>query len=297
MIDFEGMRVFVAIADSGTLTGAAEKLGLTKSTVSRRLALYEHQMGSSLFMRSTRSVSLTDVGRRHYERVRELIHEAELAVAEIALSNTSPSGLIRVSASRLGGEKLLAPLIWRFMAKFPQVKVELVITDEVVDLIRDGVDFALRMGELQDSDLLVRRLGKGSQVIVASPKLIEKSGRPESIEQLKQLPALVMNPGKHIWRFSSGDSVRVNWALSAGTIPLLLDACRQGMGAALLPLRSCEPYLDRGELEQLLPAQALPEVDISLVYPRLEHQSAAAKAFLAEVRAIDRILPTGDQNG
>lgn len=290
MMDFEGMRVFVAIADSGTLTGAADKLSLTKSTVSRRLAAYEHQIGCSLFRRSTRSISLTDTGRQHYERVRELIHEAEQAVAEIASDNPEPAGLLRVSASFLAGETLLAPLIWRFMEKYPRVKVELLISDKFVDLIRDGIDFALRMGELQDSELLVRRLGKGTRAIVASAALMQTRPTPETLEDLKRIPAVVTDPGKQLWRFASGESVRVNWAISAGTIPLALEACLKGFGMALIPFDYCKAALASGELVQLLPQHPLPEVDISLVYPRLQHQSPAARAFLHEIRTSDSMV-------
>jgi DNA-binding transcriptional LysR family regulator len=283
-MDFEGMRVFVAVADAGTMTGAAERLGLTKSTVSRRLAAYEHQIGTSLFRRSTRFISLTDIGKQHYDRVRELIHDAESAVADIASLRSEPTGLLRISASILGGQTLLAPLVWQFKKKYPKVKVELVITDEYVDLIRDGIDFTVRMGKLQDSELLLRRLGSGHRSIVASPLLLEEYSVPQTPAELKRLPAIVTKPGSHLWRFASGESVSVNWEISAGTIPLVLDACLQGLGIAMIPDNYCEPYIEQGKLIRVLADHALPSVDISLVYLRLQHQSPAARAFLKEVR-------------
>ncbi|MEH6469952.1 MAG: LysR family transcriptional regulator [Halopseudomonas sp.] len=278
------MRIFVSIADTGTITGAAGKLGLTKSTVSRRLAAYEQQLGTSLFRRSTRFISLTDIGKQHYDRVRELIHDAEFAVADITSLRSEPAGLLRISASILGGQTLLAPLVWQFKKKYPKVNVELVITDEYVDLVRDGIDFTVRMGTLQDSELLARRLGSGQRSIVSSPQLLEAYFVPQTLAELKRLPAIVSKPGNQLWRFTSGESVSVNWEVSAGTLPLVLDACLQGLGIALIPDHYCEPYIEQGELIRVLADYALPSVDISLVYPRLQHQNPAARAFLAEVR-------------
>ena len=228
MVDFEGMRVFVAIADAGTLTGAAEKLGLTKSTVSRRLATYEHQLGVSLYRRSTRS--------------------------------------------------------WQFKKKHPKVKIELVITDENVDLVKEGIDFTVRMGALEDSELLARRIGSGHRSIVASPRLLDEFPIPQTLSDLKRLPAIVTRPDKHLWRFANNESVSVNWEISAGTLPLALDACLQGFGIALIPDPQCEPHIRSGDLIRILENQPLPSVDISLVYPKLQRQSPAARAFLTQVR-------------
>ncbi len=283
-MDFEGMRVFVAIADSGTITGAAQRLGLTKSTVSRRLAAYELWIGANLFRRSTRFISLTDIGKQHYDRVRDLIHDAESAVADITSLRSEPTGLLRISASILGGQSLLAPLVWQFKKKYAKVKVELVITDEYVDLVRDGIDFTVRMGALQDSELLARRLGSGHRSIVASPRFLDEYFVPQTPSDLKKLPVIVAKPGNHLWRFTSGESVSVNWEISAGTISLVLDACLRGFGMALIPNIYCEPYIEKGELVRVLADHALPSVDVSLVYPRLQHQSSAARAFLTEVR-------------
>ncbi|RDE18853.1 LysR family transcriptional regulator [Motiliproteus coralliicola] len=283
-MDFDGMRVFVTIADTGTLTGAAEKLGSTKSTISRRLAAYEHQLGVTLFRRSTRFISLTDIGRQHYDQVRELVHEAETAVNNIIDLRTEPTGLLRVSASIMGGQHLLAPLIWQFKKKHPKVRVELVITDEYVDLVRDGIDFTIRMGKLQDSDLLARRLGSGHRSIVASPQLLERYFVPQIPSDLKRLPAIVTKPDNNLWRFTNGEAISVNWELSTGTLSLALDACVQGFGIALIPDLYIKPYTYRGELTHLLAKQPLPSVDISLVYPKLQHQSPAARAFLALIR-------------
>ena len=282
-MDLEGMQVFVAIADCGTLTAAASKLGITKSTVSRRLAEYEYRVGASLFRRSTRNLSLTDIGKQHYTRVRELIHDAENALADIVNLSAEPKGLLRISASIQGAQAVLAPMLWRFKRHYPQVQLELIITDQNVDLIRDGIDFTVRMGDLEDSDLLVRKLATGYRAIVASPDFLSAHFVPRTMADLKRLPTVVTQPNQHVWRFASGESVSVAWTISAGTIALALDACLQGFGIALLPELACQAQIEQGQLVRLLPDHALKPVDISLVYPRLQYQSPAARAFLNQL--------------
>ncbi len=282
--DLEGMRAFVAIAETSSLTSAAMQLSTSKSTISRRLDAYETAIGASLFRRSTRALSLTDIGQRHYDKVKDLIADAESAVDEIAGSNATPSGLIRLSGSFTGGQRLLMPFVWKFMEKYPNIKVEMRFSDDLVDIISEGIDFTLRMGELADSELLIRRLGQGVRVIVASPKLIARHFEPNSVNELRRLPAIVTAADRTVWRFQSGESISVNWHMCAGAIPVAVEAALRGVGIALVPLNYCQHFLEDGRLLQLLPAHPLPRVDISLVYPRLRHQSPAAKAFLQEIR-------------
>lgn len=283
-IDLEGMRAFVAVAETKSFTAAANKLGSSKSTISRRLDAYEHALGATLFRRSTRSISLTDLGAQHFEKTKELIAEAEAAIGDIVGLNNEPSGLIRLSGSYAGGQRLLLPFVWKFMEKYPKVRVELVLTDKIVDVIDDGIDFALRMGDLADSELLVRRMGKGKRIIVASPELISQYTKPKEIKDLKKLPAIVTASNQHIWRFASGESVSVNWKMCAGAIPVAVEGALRGIGMSLVPWTYCQQYLANGRLVEVLPNEPLPAVDISLVYPRLRHQSPAAKAFLQETK-------------
>ena len=216
--------------------------------------------------------------------MKTIIHEAEAAIVDMVESNDSPSGLIRLSGSLMGGQRLLMPHVWTFMEKYPNVQVEMLFTDDIVDVIKDGIDFTLRMGDLDDSELLVRRMGKGERVIVASPTFIQEHLVPHNIQDLKKLPAILTSPDRNIWRFASGESVSVTWKLSAGAIPVAVEGARRGFGMALVPFCYCEHYLQSGQLVQLLSDESLPAADISLVYPRLRHQSPAAKAFLAEMK-------------
>lgn len=293
-VDLEGMRAFVTIAEMKSITRAADKLGTSKSTISRRLEAYENAIGVSLFRRSTRSLSLTELGSQHFEKARMVVGDAQIAIEEMVNLNNQPAGQLRLSGSLYGGQKLLMPYVWRFMEKYPKVIIDMVLTDNIVDLITDGIDFTLRMGDLEDSELLARRVGKGKRIIVASPDFLHKHFQPQTVQELKQLPAIITAKDKHIWRFASGESASVSWIMSAGAIPVAVEGALRGFGIALVPEDYCLEHLANKKLIHVLPHIPLPAVDISLVYPRLRHQNAAAKAFLQEMRqpledVVDRV--------
>ncbi len=280
MIDLNGMSVFVAVAEAGSLTGAGDALNLPKSTISRRLHSYETAIGATLFRRSTRSISLTDAGKEHFKRVQTLVHEASEAISEITDQSQQAAGLIRVSASLGIGESLLAPMVWEFLNKHPKVSVEMILTDDFVDLVADGIDFALRMGDLENSELMGKYLGTVKRVLVASPKCLSQYPIPSKPDDLRRIPSIVTIPTQNFWHFANGESIRVNSRIAAGNFRTVLDACLFGHGVASLPEKIVKPHLETGTLIQLLEDTPLPEVSVTVVYPRVKHQSAAARKFL-----------------
>ena len=288
MVNLNGMSIFVAVAEAGSLTGASTTLNLPKSTISRRLQSYETTVGTTLFRRSTRSISLTDAGKKHFERVQALVHEASEAVSELAEQTQHPTGLIRISASLGIGENLLAPMVWTFINDHPKVRVEMVLTDDLVDLVTDGIDFALRMGDLEDSELMVKYLGKVRRVLVASPNYLNQHPMPSKPDDLSRIPAIITIPAHGFWRFANGESIRVNWRIAAGSFRAVLDACLFGHGVASLPENFVRPHIETGMLVPLLEKFPLPEVSINLVYPRIKHQTAAARAFRAALNQLKK---------
>lgn len=287
MIDLNGMSVFVAVAESGSLTAAASALNLPKSTVSRRLQSYEETVAATLFRRSTRSISLTDAGQRHFKRVQLLVHEASEAVSELADQTRIPTGLLRISASLGIGESLLAPIVWEFLQDYPKVRVEMILTDELVDLVADGIDFTLRMGDLRDSELIAKHLGKRRRILVASPICLSQHSMPSKPDDLRRMPTIVTTSAQAFWQFENGEIVRVNWRIAAGTYRAAQEACLLGHGVALLPEETARLHLEEGRLIQLLGDFPLPEVSINLVYPSVKHQSAAARAFHAALVQLE----------
>ncbi|MDW5377208.1 LysR family transcriptional regulator [Halomonas sp. HP20-15] len=274
------MAVFVAVAESGSMTAAGKRLNLPKATVSRRLKAYEDALNTTLFRRSTRALSLTDTGQRHFRRVSGLVHEAQEALTEIREDQTLPTGLIRISTSVMFGENFLAPAIWELAKSYPGLRFDLVLGDELVDIVKEGIDFAIRLGEPEDSELIGRTLGSASQVLVATPRCLQRATPPKTIADLDGFPTIVAAARRNHWHFADGTVHRCNWLIAAGSISASLGACLQSLGICSVPERMARPYIDNGELVQVLERSPLREVPIVLLYPRIRHQSAITRILL-----------------
>lgn len=279
-LDMNGMDVFVAVAETGSLTAAGKQLGLPKATVSRRLKAYEEALGASLFRRSTRSQSLTDMGLHHLRRIQPLVHEVREAVLEVREQREEPSGLVRVTASVMFGEHYLAPVIWNLATRYPKLRFDLVLTNTLVDIVREGIDFAVRMGEPEDSELIGRAIGRAGQFLAATPGCLAQHSAPTSIADLNRLPTIVAGAHRNHWSFASGEVHRCNWNISAGSVRASVDACLHGLGVALVPETMARPHLERGALVQVLPDYPLKDVPIMLLYPRMRHQSLVTQMLV-----------------
>lgn len=284
-MDMNGMAVFVAVAESGSMTAAGKRLNLPKATVSRRLKAYEDALNTTLFRRSTRALSLTDTGQRHFQRIRGLVHEAQEALTEIHADQVLPTGLVRISTSVLFGENFLAPAIWRLAQFYPDLRFDLVLGDELVDLVKEGIDFAIRLGEPEDSELIGRTLGSASQVLVATPECLRERAPPETIADLDGFPTIVAAARRNHWHFEDGTVYRCSWRIAAGSINASLGACLQGLGICAVPEWMARPYIAKGELVHVLECYPLREVPIVLLYPRIRHQSAITQILLETLRA------------
>ncbi|MCW8126572.1 LysR family transcriptional regulator [Microbulbifer halophilus] len=285
-LDMNGMAVFVAVAETGSLTAAGRQLNLPKATVSRRLKSYEAVLGVTLFRRSTRSLSLTDMGQRHLQRIRPLVHEAREAVTEVREQREAPSGLVRISTSVIFGEHYLAPVIWNLARSYPNLRFDLVLTNALVDIVREGIDFAIRMGEPEDSELIGRVIGRARQLLVASPDCMAQYPVPESIADLDHLPTIVSSSGRRHWSFANGEVYRCNWKVSAGSIGASLDACLHGLGVTLVPETMARPHLESGALVRVLADCPLREVPITLLYPRMRHQSMLTRVLVDALKDV-----------
>jgi len=283
--DLSGMALFVRIVEEGSLSAASRALGLPKATVSRRLRLLEHEAGAPLVARSTRSLSLTDPGRRYYERVRSIVHEAQSAQAELVADNAEPSGLLRVSASLAYGQMVVVPRIVSFAARHPRVRVEVHLSDERVNLIADGYDLVIRMGGVEDSELMGRSLGDVPIVIVAAPGYLERRGVPACASDLSDHDAVVVLPGLDHWQVGA-EMVKVRWRLSTGSMSAVRVALLAGLGIARVPEFVVADDLATGALVRLLPDAPLPRATATALYARARTASPAIRKLLEELREL-----------
>jgi DNA-binding transcriptional LysR family regulator len=278
-VDLAGMALFVKIVESGSLSAAGRALGLPKATVSRQLAMMEGRLGAPLLRRSTRALTLTDMGRRYYERVRPIVRDAELAQVEALAQHSSPSGLLRVSAPVAYGQHVLAPLIFDYLRRNPAVRVDLRLSDDRVNLVSEGYDLAVRMGRLDDSELASRRIGWVEYVLAASPAYLERNGTPETVQDLTQAHAVLTRPDLDHWTVG-GKTVRVIWCISTGNMLLTCQAACAGLGIARLPSFIADRPLAAGELVQILPDQPIAAREVTALYPRAVTPSVALNTLV-----------------
>jgi DNA-binding transcriptional LysR family regulator len=255
MASLDDLALFVGIVDAGSLAAAARAAELPKSTVSRRLMAMEDRLNVRLLQRSTRKLSLTDAGRQLYERCRPLVSEAQAAEEELLAQPGEPHGLLRLTASGAFGRLFVAPLLGEFLARYPRVRGELLLLDRSVNLIEEGFDLAIRMGKLQDSGLIARKLADIERMLCAAPRYLARAGGIARLEDLAQHDRLTTVTGNS-WTFEA--SPRALAALGPGRmvsnhLEVLHAAALQGCGIAMLPRFMVLDDLAAGRLVSVLP--------------------------------------------
>ena len=288
--DFSGMALFVSIVEEGSLSAAARALGMPKATVSRQLAELERRAGTPLLARSTRSLTLTDAGRRHFDRVRDLVHQAWAAQAQLLAHKDEPSGLLRVSASVGYGQMVIAPRVVAFAARHPRLSVELDLRDELVNVIADRYDLVIRMGPVKDSELIGRRLDELELVLVASPDYCRRAGTPATAAELSRHDRIALSSGQTRWRVGDLD-IPITPRFSARSLSAARLAVLAGLGIGRLPLFAVERDIASGELARVLPEVELPRTPATALYPRAVIPSTALRLLLGDLEIPIRSAP------
>jgi DNA-binding transcriptional LysR family regulator len=281
--DLEAIGLFVRIVDHGSLSAAGRALGIPKATLSRRLAQLERSLGTALLRRTTRAHSLTAAGRSLYDRVAPFLVEAERAAGDIQAAAEEPAGLVRVSAAVGFGQLVLMPILARFLSEVPKVRVDLSLSDDPVPIVDAGFDLAIRMGSLDESDLVSRRLARIERKVIASPAYVSRRGTPSTIADLERHELLVSDPLRDTWRFDAKGGprdIRVRWRLSTGGMMGLAEAARLGMGIAMLPSYMADPFIAARELVALDLGAAPTSADATALFPRSRTPSAAVRRLL-----------------
>lgn len=270
---WDAIEAFVAVVQKGSFTSAAESLGVSPSHVSRRVAELESQLGTPLIYRTTRSIRLSDAGEEYYEECNRLLQGFLSAEQKISQQSEEPSGLLKITCGATFGERFIAPLLPAFLKRYPKLKVDLHLSNSRVDLIRDGYDLAIRLGTLEDSSLLARRLCDRTEYICASPEYLELYGSPHTLNELSRHNCL--QGSTPTWLFMDNDQRREfrvdgNWRSNSG--PALIEAVTAGLGIAQLPDYYVAPLLKSGELVSLLDNYRYPLSGVWLVYPKVRQQ-------------------------
>ncbi|TFW23739.1 LysR family transcriptional regulator [Duganella callida] len=291
-INLNRLTTFVTVVEAGSLTAAAERLGLAKSMVSKHMQLLEREVGVGLLVRSTRKLSLTEAGRLFYESSRQLLQSAEQAIEQARSGRAVPQGTLRVASPIDYGVIVVAPVLSQLRARYPALKIDLVCNDHRIDLIAEGIDVTVRLGALADSGHMAARVDKLVRFPVASPEFLARHGMPSSPEQLAQLPfiSLTVIPQPTVFQLTHADGrtaeVRMqNTVFSTNTAYATRAAALAGDGVTRATAFSVRDDLAAGRLVRLLPEWSLAESDIHAVYPATAHLPQKVRVFIDALKA------------
>lgn len=279
------MRTLVAVADAGNFTEAARRLGLTPPTVTRNIAALEQRLGTRLFVRTTRSVRMTDAGMRFAEDARRLLAEFDLAGQIAAGRHGHPRGVLRITAPVLFGEQYVMPVLREFLDLHPEVTASVLLLDRVTHLVEEGLDLALRIGPVDDAGMEIVELGEVRRMVVAAPAYLQRHGEPRQPQALAE-HRVVVSVGASAsldWTFDEDGqerTVRIAPAVSVSTLRAAIgEACAGWALTRVLSYQVREELAD-GRLQPVLEAFEPPPLPVRLVFPRSRIPSARLMAFV-----------------
>ena len=291
MQNINDMLVFAEVIKAGSFTKAAEVLNLPKSNISRKLTRLETHLGVRLLERTTRSIHLTEVGQiylQHCQRIQEEVESAEFCVDHLV---ESPRGQLKICASVTIGQQIISKYLHEYIEQYPDVNVSLELTNRRIDLVEEGFDLAIRIGELEDSSLIAKYLGQLDRKLCASPSLIDRHILPAHPSELAQLPSLFMTSSmpKNQWQLRQAEvveQVQIKPKVEVNDFLSLSRLCISGCGVTLLPAYLCDEAILDGRLLHVLPEWQCEQSKVFALYP--SHKSVTPKvltmlSFLAEV--------------
>ena len=278
MMKLEGVAAFVSVAEAGSISEAARRLGLAKSVVSERVAELERSLGASLMQRTTRKLALTEDGEAFLLRARRIVQETSEAAAELLERRGTLAGPLRLAGPVGFGILHLGPAICSFLAAHPAIELTLDLDDRFVDVAADGYDAVIRHGPIRDNRLIAKRLGASRRVLVASPAFLEANGTPATVADLERCCAILYTNRETDWRFHGGGGevvVRPRAALRVNNGLVMRDAAIAGLGLTLLPTFFVHRELAAGTLVQVDVGAEAEGAELHIAYPA--NRSASAK--------------------
>ena len=279
--------IFLEVVKNESFAGAARALGLTGPAISKQVQSLEDHLGVKLLNRTTRHVGLTEEGAIYFEKARQALEDLDEAEQQIQELKACPTGKLKVNAPMSFGTQFLTRPIAAFAEQYPEVELEIDFDDRWVDVVGEGFDVVIRIGSLEDSTLIARKLAPCPIILCAGKNLIDKYGIPKSIEQLSDYPGIIYNKHaqKEEWRYRDNNNVigtqTLNRNFAANTAEMQVEACLHGLGVSLLPAFAADAYLKSGELVALFPdCPTYPEPGIYAMYPQNRYLSTRTRLFI-----------------
>ena len=290
--------LFLEVVKHQSFAAAARNLGMTGPALSKQVQALEDRLGVRLLHRTTRQVTLTEAGALYHERARKALEDLQEAERQIQELKACPTGVLKINAPMSFGKHYLTQPIAAFAKRYPDVVMEVDFDDRHVDVIGEGYDVVVRIGALQDSSLIARKIAECPILLCASSAYLYAHGVPQSPSQLADYPAIIYTRHSHTneWRYSDTDgkvaTVRLKKHLAANTGEMMLAACLQDLGIALLPIFIAIPYLQSGRLQPVLPDyHTYPERGIYAIFPQNRHLSTKVRLFVDWLSECGKALP------
>jgi DNA-binding transcriptional LysR family regulator len=285
VVDLNEMAVFARVVREGSFTRAAAALSLPKSTVSQRVARLEGRLGARLLHRTTRRVRPTDAGLVYFERCAAILADAEQADAAVSEAEATVRGRLRLCAPPLFGHTFLGPILKDYLREFPGTAVDVLLTDEQIDLVAQGFDLAVRVGDFADQRLVARPLGIAEHVLCATPRFLREHGTPRTPRDLQSIDCITYTalPLPTMWRLERGaevQRVRVRGRLSVNSVPFAYRSALDGLGIGNLPAFMCARDLRAGRLARVLQGWSSARVALRVVYPTRQHVPERVRAMI-----------------
>jgi len=285
MDKINAMKIFRRVAESGSFSAVSREMHISQPTVSKQIAALEDDLCTKLLSRSTRELNLTDAGQRYYERCCLILDELDETEANIRNQQNFPTGLLRINLPIAAGRIKILPCIWDFFNSYPDLKMDTRFDDNYVDLIKEGVDVAIRIGELSDSSLVARKIGTIPRYLVASSAYLEKHGEPKTLQELQQHNCIVYNllNTRNEWHFNSKNGkqkISVHGRFSSNSPDAIRQAVTQGQGIAVILGWIVEQDIAQGKMKVIMKDYAPTALDINAVYPQRRFMPAKVSLFL-----------------
>jgi len=285
MDKISAMQIFRRVAEAGSFSAVSREMKLSQPTISKQIAALEENLGIKLLSRSTRQLNLTDAGQRYYERCCLILDELSETEADIRQQQNTPTGLLRVNMPIAAGRIKILPYMWEFLNNYPDLKIDTIFDDSYVDLVKEGVDVAIRIGELADSSLVARKIGVIPRYMVASPAYLEKYGEPLSLQELEQHNCMVYNllNTHNEWHFDGKhgkQKVTVHGHFSSNSPDAIRQAVIQGQGIAVILGWIVEEDIARDKMKVIMKDYTPTALDINAVFPQRRFMPAKVSQFV-----------------
>ncbi|MBL4890811.1 MAG: LysR family transcriptional regulator [Rhizobiaceae bacterium] len=290
--------LFLEVVKHQSFAGAARTLGLTGPALSKQVQSLEDQLGVRLLNRTTRQVTLTEEGAIYSERARKALEDLAEAEQQIQERKANPTGVLRINAPMAFGRHYLTQPIAAFAKKYSDLQMEVDFDDRLVDVIGEGYDVVVRIGAMEDSSLIARKLAPCPLILCASASYLEQYGRPKTPKDLSNYPAIIYtrHGNENRWRYQDSNSKISTTALkqsfAANNAEMMLEACLQGLGMTILPIFAVATYLKSGQLVEIFPDhRSYPERGLYATFPQNRHLSIKVRLFVDWLSECSKAFP------